>query len=714
MRRAAAMLAGVALAAAGCASQGGGAAGPWSTNPHAVLNASLVSFDSCDAALERLKEDALARVGPYGLDGVGGPTAFAEDSTRGATSSRSSTAAPTTTSGAAASAPSSAGTAGVGDVSTTNVQEQGVDEPDVVKTRSDLLVTVVDSTVRVLTLSPGGPSLVGAVSLDRGYGHQLLLDGDHLLVVATSDGGIMPMDGVAPSATQGVPTTVTGSSGSSSGGVAAPTSPEPGTLLWSIDLSNPAAPTVTGTTLIDGSLVSARSVDGTARVVTTSSPTAFDFVYPSRPGAEASALAANRAMIEFSTIEDWLPTWRPISSDGAAGTPRALVDCAALDTPSEFSGFGTLAVSTIDLREGAVEPRDSVGVLGAGETVYASATSLYVATNQYQVVDAPSGGSSTRMYRPTTQETAIHRFDIRGDGPATYRASGLVRGRVLDQFSLSEYEDVLRVATTDTNAMVGGAVPASESFVTTLGESDGELRAVGQLGDLGRGEQIKAVRFLGPTGYVVTFRQTDPLYTLDLSDPAAPAVVGELKVTGFSSYLHPLGDGRLLGVGQDATTQGRVTGLQVALFDVSDPANPALVQKYTLPGASSDAGQDHHAFLWWAPASLAVLPVAGGSTSDGGYTPFVGAIGLTVDAGGIAERGRVTHPAASTSGGSTSPSCPPGANCIIEPGPGPMPDHGATILRTVVAGSEVLTVSSAGLKASAIDTLADRAWVPFA
>lgn len=709
MRRAAAMLAGVALVATGCAATGNGSIGRWATEPPVGPAVALVSFDNCDAALDRLKDEALRRVGPYGLEGLGGWTTI-EDSSGGVAVPRSSAAAPTTTGGAATSSPGSTSTGtGTADVSTTNVQEQGVDEPDLVKTRPDLIVAVVDATVRVVRLGDGGPSLAASLPLPGGYGHQLLLDGDHLLVIANADGGAVPMPGVVDSPLVGA-----ARSGSSSGsGVTPPVPAVPGTLLWSIDLADPAAPRVTGQAQIDGSLVSARSVDGTARLITTSSPT-FDFVYPSRPGAEDSALAANRALIESSTIDEWLPNWRRLGSDGSAGTDRPLVDCAALETPNEFSGFGTLAVSTLDLRAGAVEPRDAVAVLGGGETVYASAASLYVTSNRIEAADAPAGtGAATRVYRPATQTTAIHRFDITGTGPATYRASGSVRGHVLDQFSLSEFDDVLRVATTDANGPATGPGAGSASYVTTLGELDGELRPIGVVGDLGRGEQIKAVRFLGPTGYVVTFRQTDPLYTLDLSDPAAPAVVGELHVTGFSSYLHPLGDGLLLGVGQDATTQGRVTGLQVALFDVSDPARPALVHRYTLAGAASDAGQDHHAFLWWAPASLAVLPVAGGATTGSDVSSFVGAIGLTVDASGVSERGRVIHLAADVGGGSTQPGCPPGMGCTIGPSPVPGPESGATILRTVVAGSDVITVSAAGVKTSAIDTLADRAWLPF-
>ena len=121
---------------------------------------------------------------------------------------------------------------------------------------------------------------------------------------------------------------------------------------------------------------------------------------------------------------------------------------------------------------------------------------------------------------------------------------------------------------------------------------------------LGKGERIFAVRFLGDVGYVVTFRQTDPLYTLDLARPEAPRVVGELKIRGYSAYLHPIGEGLLLGVGQDATAAGGRLGAQVSLFDVSNLARPVrLHQRLLGDGGTSEVEWDHHAFLWWAPAS---------------------------------------------------------------------------------------------------------------
>jgi uncharacterized secreted protein with C-terminal beta-propeller domain len=142
---------------------------------------------------------------------------------------------------------------------------------------------------------------------------------------------------------------------------------------------------------------------------------------------------------------------------------------------------------------------------------------------------------------------------------------------------------------------------------------------------------------MGDVGYVVTFRQVDPLYTLDLSDPTDPRVVGELKIPGYSAYLHPVGEGLLLGIGQDANLQGQTQGLQASLFDVSDPANPVRIDTEGFGAyATSEVEYDHHAFSWFADDALAMLPVESYSPSE-----FHGAVGLRVTPGGSDPLGRV-------------------------------------------------------------------------
>jgi uncharacterized secreted protein with C-terminal beta-propeller domain len=265
----------------------------------------------------------------------------------------------------------------------------------------------------------------------------------------------------------------------------------------------------------------------------------------------------------------------------------------------------------------------------------------------------------------------VHSFDISSPTAARYRVSCQVRGTALNQFSLSEDKGYLRIATTD----AGGG---SESFVTVLADTGQALAQVGQVGGLGHGERIQAVRFIGDVGYVVTFRQTDPLYTVNLSDPRRPHVAGELKLLGYSAYLHPVGPGLLLGVGQDATDQGSRQGSAVSLFDVSNPASPKLLQHRSLGKGSSPVEFDHHAFLWWAPTQLAVLPLQQYDVQ------FAGAVGLSIARDAISEVGRVSHP---------------GTQVPIE--------------RSLVIGNELFTLSQQGVLSSDLHTLAQRTWVPF-
>jgi uncharacterized secreted protein with C-terminal beta-propeller domain len=315
-----------------------------------------------------------------------------------------------------------------------------------------------------------------------------------------------------------------------------------------------------------------------------------------------------------------------------------------------------------------------------GETVYASRDALYVATQRY--VRGLADGTAQTV--PDAMTTEIHKFDISDPDATRYQGSGQVPGFMLSQFSMDERDEVLRVASTSEPSWFEVTDHPSQSYVTTLGQVDRALVQRGQVGGLGAGERIYAVRFIGDVGYVVTFRQVDPLYTIGLADPDHPKVLGELKILGYSAYLHPAGKDLLIGIGQDATAEGRRQGAQISLFDVSDPAAPVRLQHASVgSNSTSEAEYDHHAFLWWPAAELAVLPV---SFYDEGKAPFIGAIGFTVKRTGIAEAGRIQHP---------------------------LDQYMSAIRRSLVVGDRLLTLSETGLKLSRLDTLADTAWVPF-
>ncbi|MDH5238603.1 MAG: beta-propeller domain-containing protein, partial [Acidimicrobiia bacterium] len=383
-----------------------------------------------------------------------------------------------------------------------------------------------------------------------------------------------------------------------------------------------------------GRFVSGRLHDGVVRLVLQSDPDELEFLYPQNEAGEDRAEEVNRDVIRESTLDDWLPNY--VLDAGQNTETGLLVACDRVHAPSEFAGFGTTAILTIDPDVGFTGGA-AAGVLAPAETVYASSEAMYVAAPSW--VDPALWEQDQQRAEELAQQyaTSIHRFDLTPAG-VDYTGSGSVEGRLLNQFSLSEHDGHLRVAATIGDPWGWSGRGESESKVIALRITDDALVEVGQVGDLGRGEEIRSVRFVGDQAYVVTFRQTDPFYVVDLREPAAPQVSGELKILGYSGYLHPLSDDLVLGVGQDGDEDGALTGAKVTVFDVGDPANPVALDSWTLAGAQTDIEWDHRAFLWWEAERLAVLPVNDWSSD------FVGAVVLEIDGqGGIDERGRLEH-----------------------------------------------------------------------
>ncbi|HCT77700.1 MAG TPA: benzoate transporter, partial [Micromonosporaceae bacterium] len=231
--------------------------------------------------------------------------------------------------------------------------------------------------------------------------------------------------------------------------------------------------------------------------------------------------------------------------------------------PDTFSGSSLVTLLSFDLGKGSLGEGDPTALFADGDTVYGSGPNLYIAHDQrWRGWRGPEvwGGDVTLK-----DVTEVFQFDVTAPKPA-YVAGGSFPGWLLNQYSLSEHDGVLRAATTNTAPWQ--SPEKSSSTVYALRRDGGTLKQIGSVGGLGKGERIYAVRFVGPVGFVVTYRQVDPLYTINLCDPRNPKIVGELKIPGYSAYLHPVSSSRLIGVGQDATEQGRVTGTQISLFDV--------------------------------------------------------------------------------------------------------------------------------------------------
>ena len=538
------------------------------------------------------------------------------------------------------------------DFSGTNVQEAGVDEPDLVKTDGRTVFAIGGGRVQVVDVTGPAPRRVAALALDNLSPSGLLLLGDRLVVLGDS-GAPGPVGG---------PVAV-GAPVARAQDVIAPDVLIPRTVLAQVDVSDPTRPRVLARMAVDGSLVAARRTGGTVRAVVASTPGPIALGRREALGAGAGA---------------WLPrmTVRDVAARRTAR--RAAVGCRSVSRPATFSGLGMLTVLTVDAA-GPLAVIDSDAILTDGEVVYASPAAMYVATARW--ADPALADDAT----PPRGATLIHKLDTSDPARTTYRASGAVPGYLLNQFSLSEHEGHLRAASTeepDWWSAPGAAARESESGVTVLAERAGKLVTVGRAGGLGRGERIYAVRFLGDRGYVVTFRQTDPLYALDLSDPARPAVRGELKIPGFSSYLHPVDDATLIGIGQAATGEGRTLGTQVSLFDVSDLAAPRRIAQRELDSDWSEAESDHHAVLYWPATKLLALPVQSYGATQA--SSFAGAVGLNVAREtGVTPIARVQHPGS------------------------------AIVRRSLVAAGALYTVSEAGILASDLGTLATRGYAAF-
>jgi hypothetical protein len=600
----------------------------------------LTAFSSCKSLVNYARDGALRTDGGVGVVGRAVPPSPVVLTTPSVT--------PVTQTGsvggiapAPAAAPVSAeGGTDVGgtvpDFSGTNTQEADVDEPDVIKTDGRRIFTVTDSTLRVI--APDG-AVTGTLALD-GTEHRLLLRGNRVLVISNKGGSPTNLPTGAPIAPTVAPLQST-------------------TIVTEIDVS--AAPKVTRTMEVPGRFVDARQNGAVARLVIDAVPQP---IIPAE-GETVDDAVGDAKLGEF--------LGRTVLKSNLSGRTfrRNLAPCDAVTHPNQFSGLDVLAILTIDLDRGMYS-LDRDGVMAGAQVVYGSAGSLYVASRRY--VRALELGQDV----PEGLRTEIHRFDVSDPTKTVYKASGSVPGFILNNYALSEYEGDLRVASTEQPPWTPGAGNSGSSRVTVLRQAGAKLNQVGAVSGLAPGERIYAVRFMGARGYVVTFVQAmgDPLFTLDLSDPAAPKVAGELQIPGYSAYLHPVSENLLLGIGRENAD------VKASLFDVSDIAVPKEVAKLAWPTSQSAVESEPHAFLYWAPKKLAVLPLQS-------YNPlFTGAVGVHVEPNSLTEVGRIVH--------------------HVDARP-----ENAPVERSLVIGDKLYSLSYLGLSTVSVDTLAPLGYTVF-
>ncbi|QOV87574.1 beta-propeller domain-containing protein [Humisphaera borealis] len=517
----------------------------------------------------------------------------------------------------------------VPDASSTNTQVAGVDEADLVETDGHYIYTLQNGQLVITDADPAASmSVVHRDDID-GSAIGIYLSGDRLTMLTGS------LYYWAQPATGGIAISSL-----------MPITPaqDPFVTVTVFDVSNPASPSVVETTKLDGSYGESRLIGDQLYVVmrndawipepekipnpdpapvdpdpqdpptnvvvddpTAGSPGGVSSISKIAPpfwggGGYSDTIyeseAAYRARLEAMTLADLLPGYTSTADGKTTDGPLVSAPNAYVrDLGDNEIGQNLTTVTLLDVGDTNGGPTATSTVAGYGGTVYASADALYLAGTTWS-----DDGEETRLFK----------FGLEADA-VTLQATGSVDGSVLDQFGMDEYADTFRIATNNWS----GDGPTNHLFV--LEQVGDQLETIGSIKNIAKGEQLQAARFDGPRAYIVTFLQVDPLFTVDLSDARSPKIAGELKIPGYSSYLQPIGEGLLLGIGRDIDSDGvDDNGLLLSLFDVSDFAHPTRIAKTTIADGYSEAEYDPHAFSYFAEQNILAVPV--GSYGDGEYT----------------------------------------------------------------------------------------------
>ncbi|MBC8212664.1 MAG: beta-propeller domain-containing protein [Gammaproteobacteria bacterium] len=483
----------------------------------------------------------------------------------------------------------------------TNNQVSGVDEADFIKTDGDYSYIVSGGFLVVVDNWPADQSSILARIAVKGLSSNLFVYQDTVWVVSdlmSTDLSASQM-AFAPRVNQL-------------------------TLISMFDITDRSNPLLLRETTLEGYYVDARRIDNRVYLVTS----AYFDLYP---------LLSDNASPAIDTLLPKLSD-RVYNAGISSVSEQLISPCEQIYQPGTANGTGTITLSTFDLLTPRSEIKRQTIISNSG-TIYASREHLYLATVEdnfwtwlpvLEGDEVPSPG------------TTLHKFSLLQE--PVYLASGRVDGYLLNQFALDEHNDLLRITTTSF-AWWNNQPPQNRLYIL---EQQGErLVQRSQLDGLGKpGERIYATRFFGDQGFVVTFQQIDPLYTLDLSDPDNPQVAGELEVPGFSTYLHPLEDGLLLAIGRNQSNNAT----DVSLFDTTDFSQPALLHRISIGKDSySEAEYNHKAFTWYPREQLLALPVtrwSGDLVRDGysGYRLFNGLQLYRADrVNGFADVGLVDH-----------------------------------------------------------------------
>lgn len=496
--------------------------------------------------------------------------------------------------------------------STTNVQVQGVDEADVVKTDGTYLYQATPDDVRIIRAAPASHmELMSRLTYEDGQFDplEIYVDEKRLIVIGHSNAPALRGDSRLAAH---VPVTVQA-------------------LVY--DIGDKQHPKLTRRLELDGQYLSSRKI------------------------GSSLYLTANKRIDPSLILEQKEEAPGPVYRDSVRGDGYRTVPYQEIRYFPEALQPDYLLAAGVNLDD----PRQPMSVhayLGAGENIYASPGNLYVAVTEQPApardVKPFERALLSRPLPPDNARTAVYRFALK-DGALSFTGKGSVPGRILNQFSMDEHGKYLRIATTS------GDVWRTDEGISknNLYVLDDRLNVTGKLEGIAPGERIYSVRFMGDRAYVVTFQKVDPLFVIDLKQPNAPAVLGALKIPGYSDYLHPYDEHHIIGFGKDAVADKEwafYQGMKVALFDVTDVNNPKETFKTVIGdrGTESELLSNHKALLFSPEKHLLAFPVtvreltdaqkAAGDVREHGRFAFQGAYVYRLDLQhGFTLRGRITH-----------------------------------------------------------------------
>ena len=432
----------------------------------------------------------------------------------------------------------------VPDYSTTNIQVEGVDEADVIKTDGEYIYIISENSIVILKAYPPEEAQVLSQTKLNGTLRGIFINGDKMVVFEDEFGYYGSYEKSIPYET-------------------------PRTFIKVYDVSDRESPALKRNFSLDGYYFNSRMIDDYAYAVI-NQPAYFyeDEVNLPKiyPGDGVEEIHATE--IYYSNVSDY------------------------------FYTFTTIVA--INVQNDEQEPAHETFLLGATRAIYVSLNNIYITFPEQT------------MMTNGVEKTTIHRIHVE-NGEIKFEASGEVPGYVLNQFSMDEYQGYFRIATTIGHVarIWGEATSLSNVYVLDM-----DLDIVGKLEDLAPGEKIYSARFMGDRCYLVTFRKVDPLFVIDLKNPSNPKVLGKLKITGYSDYLHPYDENHVIGIGKEtvAAEEGDFAwyqGVKISLFDVSNVEKPKEIDKYEIGDRGTDSPllRDHKALLFDRSRNLLVIPV---------------------------------------------------------------------------------------------------------